>query len=200
MDNDVFQALWRLLGQFGVEPDVAGTGVAASPFGLHPLHEEPLHLTPISGSHLAIKGGTAFLSCSRYHPSTNACLRFSSVPGRTRSSIRLCFNSTDGGWSLSMTVEQVALAPDVVAFAVQVFARGFTLLSCSFFCCCLIQPSLEMANTRMVSRLIRDGAEMRTRPVGGWTLRWTFLMSLSTTSTVMSPSLSCVTISILSVL
>ena len=30
--------------------------------------------TPSSGSHLAISGGTASLSCSRYHASTMACL------------------------------------------------------------------------------------------------------------------------------
>src|SRR6266516_1563856 len=39
----------------------------------------------------------------------------------------------------------------------------------------------------MVSTLIRFGAEIRTRPFGGYTLRWTFLMSFNTTSTAMSP-------------
>src|SRR5205823_13176893 len=47
--------------------------------------------TPISGSHLAINGGTAFLSCQRYHASTIACFFFASVPGRTCRSIQRCF-------------------------------------------------------------------------------------------------------------
>src|SRR6202163_2717961 len=34
-------------------------------------------------------------------------------------------------------------------------------------CCCLIHASFEIAKTRMVSRRIRFGAEIRTRPVGG---------------------------------
>src|SRR5207249_11009537 len=50
-----------------------------------------------------------------------------------------------------------------------------------------------MAKTRMVSMRMRFGAEMRTRPVGGWTLRWTFLMSFRTTSTAMSPRWICET-------
>src|SRR5512133_3598644 len=48
-----------------------------------------------------------------------------------------------------------------------------------------------MAYTRRVSRFIRAGAEMRTLPVGGCTLKWTFLMSLNTTSTVMPPTSIC---------
>jgi len=40
----------------------------------------------------------------------------------------------------------------------------------------------------MVSNVIRSGAEMRHFPVGGYTLRWTFLMSFFTTSTAMSAS------------
>ena len=84
--------------------------------------------------------------------------------------------------------EQVALAPDVVAFPFQVFARRFALLLPTLRLLLLDPASFEMAKTRIVSRLMRYGAEMRTRPVGGWTLRWTFLMSFSTTSTAMSPS------------
>lgn len=47
----------------------------------------------------------------------------------------------------------------------------------------------------MVSTFIRSGAEMRTLPVGGYTLKWTFLMSSFMTSTVIAPSFSVVTIS-----
>jgi hypothetical protein len=51
----------------------------------------------------------------------------------------------------------------------------------------LNQPSLAIANTRIVSRSMRCGADIRTVPVGGYTLRWTFLMSFFTTSTAISP-------------
>jgi len=36
-----------------------------------------------------------------------------------------------------------------------------------------------MAKIRSVSKLMRDGAAMLTRPVGGCTLRWTFLNVLA---------------------
>src|SRR3989304_9933372 len=47
-------------------------------------------LTPRRGSHLAIKGGTAFFSCSRYHSSTIARFFDSLLPGRTCRNNRLC--------------------------------------------------------------------------------------------------------------
>ena len=62
--------------------------------------------TPSSGSHLAINGGTAFLSCSRYHASIIACFFLSSVPGRTCRIIFLCFNSTDGASLTSINLSK----------------------------------------------------------------------------------------------
>ena len=56
--------------------------------------------------HRASNGGTASFSCSRYHASARACLFSSSVPGRTRRNIRLCFSSIEGGWSRSQTVSK----------------------------------------------------------------------------------------------
>src|SRR5215471_11438296 len=52
--------------------------------------------TPINGSHLAINGGTACLSCQRYHASTMARFFCASVPGRTRRSIQRCCKPTEG--------------------------------------------------------------------------------------------------------
>src|SRR5947209_3460952 len=43
MDDNVFEALARLLGQLCVEADGSGSMIAASPFGFHALEEEPLH-------------------------------------------------------------------------------------------------------------------------------------------------------------
>ena len=42
VNNNVFEALRWFLGQLGVEANRACLVVATSPFGLHPLHEEPL--------------------------------------------------------------------------------------------------------------------------------------------------------------
>ena len=47
------------------------------------------------------------------------------------------------------------------------YKMSITACARSFVWCCLIQPSFEMANTRIVSRLILSGAEIRTLPVGG---------------------------------
>src|SRR5665811_2563171 len=43
VNQDVFQTLYRLLGQLGVQADCARRMVAAPPLRLHPLDEEPLH-------------------------------------------------------------------------------------------------------------------------------------------------------------
>src|SRR5690349_14650136 len=43
----------------------------------------------------------------------------------------------------------------------------------------------------MVLSFIHVGAEMRTLPVGGCTLKWTFLIFLNTTSTVIPPTSIC---------
>ena len=97
--------------------------------------------------------------------------------------------------------EQVALPPDVMAFTVQILAWGFACLFLEFLLLLFDPTQLgNVVKTRMVSRLIRDGAAIRTLPLGGYTLRWMFLMSLSTTSTVISPHAICVTISIPSAL
>jgi len=71
--------------------------------------------------------------------------------------------------------------------------------SCSrSFCRCRrIQGNFAIANTRTALMLMRRGAAMRTRPVGGCTLRWTFLMSFRTTSAAISPSCIRVCISTL---
>jgi hypothetical protein len=63
--------------------------------------------------------------------------------------------------------EQVASSPEVVAFAVQIFAGRLAFLLYDFFCGWRIQRSLEIAETRIVSRFMRSGAEIRTLPVGG---------------------------------
>src|SRR5690606_41651422 len=46
----------------------------------------------------------------------------------------------------------------------------------------LIHASLEMANKRITSSSVREGAARRILPVGGYTARCMFLMSFLTTS------------------
>lgn len=46
MNNDVLQEFRGFLGQFGIEADIAGNRVAASPSGLHPLDEKTVHAHP----------------------------------------------------------------------------------------------------------------------------------------------------------
>ena len=41
MDDDVFQAIFRFLSQFQIDPDALGEDVAGAPFGLH-LFDRPL--------------------------------------------------------------------------------------------------------------------------------------------------------------
>src|SRR5262249_46850135 len=62
--------------------------------------------TPITGSHFAISGGTAFLISLRYHASMTACFLSAGVPERDRKSIPSCFNSTDGASSHSITLRR----------------------------------------------------------------------------------------------
>ena len=129
VDDDVFEALARLLGEIGVEADAcARRGCSFPTSSSSAARRTAPPSRPCSGSHFAISGGTASFSCSRYHSSTIACRFRSSVPGRTRSSMRLCFSSTDGGCVALDDLEQVALAPDVVAFPVQVLARRLAFL------------------------------------------------------------------------
>ena len=44
VEQDVFQALARLFGEFGVEADVAGVVVAASPASFHVLYEDAVYV------------------------------------------------------------------------------------------------------------------------------------------------------------
>ena len=41
MDDDVFQAIFRFLSQFQIDPDALGEDIASAPFGFH-LFDRPL--------------------------------------------------------------------------------------------------------------------------------------------------------------
>jgi len=44
MHDDIFEALTGLFGEIAIDPDTMPAGVAASPFGLHLLHEDARYL------------------------------------------------------------------------------------------------------------------------------------------------------------
>ncbi|MNP83214.1 hypothetical protein D3C76_1820980 [compost metagenome] len=46
MDENVFQALDRLFGQFQVEPDAAGGDIAGAPLSFHLLDAPSVRLNP----------------------------------------------------------------------------------------------------------------------------------------------------------
>jgi hypothetical protein len=64
-------------------------------------------------------------------------------------------------------LEQITLAPDIVALAIQILAWRLAFLCPQLLLLLLDPTSLEMAYTRIVSRFMRDGAAMRTLPSGG---------------------------------
>ena len=167
VQDDVIKALPGLFGEFGVQANGAGGRVAAAPSCFHMLHVEFPHRdiepwlphadqrrsrTP---EKMPIPACDDRLFCGVIRAGSDAQEKTARPNLNARGS--LVFDH----------LEQISLAPDVVAFAVEIFAGRLTVLLCIFACCCLIQPSLEMAKTRMVSSVMRSGAEIRTLPVGG---------------------------------
>ena len=167
MHHDIFEALVRLFCQFCVEANRPSAMIAASPLGLHLLHIEPLYRYAQNRDHLAITAGTAAFNWLRYHWATMSCFFSSVVFGGTRSNSLLCWTSIVGT-SCPQSHAADSAFPKGNGFPRSRYSRGVSR-SCPtiFLCCCFIQPSFEIANTRTVSRLIRIGAEMRTRPAGG---------------------------------
>jgi hypothetical protein len=64
--------------------------------------------------------------------------------------VHLAVLQLDGRWLVALRdLEEVALAPDVVAFPVEILTGDSRSCSWSFNCCFRIQPILVMAKTRM---------------------------------------------------
>src|ERR1700737_1117963 len=106
MNYYIFKTLRRLLGKIGIEADALGRGVAASPLGLHFLHKELLHLHAHHWLPLCDQpwhGLPNLLSI----PCLDSRLFLVARGRRTQSqNIRLCFNSTDGVASHSITLRR----------------------------------------------------------------------------------------------
>src|SRR3990167_9494787 len=131
--DDVFDALGWLPGQIRVEPDVFGDEVATSPPCFHPLHKEPLHLHPYERLPFGNQGRYGFfdlLSIPFIHDGSLFLLP-SAGPNPKEHLAVLQFHAwrfVDLDWP-----EDVPPSPDVMAFQVQIFTRGFTLLSPKLF-------------------------------------------------------------------
>ena len=156
---------------------------AAPPLRLHPLNEKPRntylqHRSPPDNHRRERPPLTRSDTTARRSPASS--LRLS--PGE-RATISCCAEPRSMGPGRPRPRAAVALAPEVMALPIQVLPRCLALLFPQLPLLLLDPASLEIAKTRIVSRLIRVGADMRTRPVGGYTLRWTFLMFLNVTST-----------------
>jgi hypothetical protein len=121
-------------------------------------------------------------------PFFNDCLSLHSVRPPTHMKDHLPATYLNRGWLIAFNnLQQVPISPYVVTFPVNVFALGLSLLL-PHLALLFLDPRQFSNREDAVSRLMCSGAAMRTRPVGGWTLRWTFLMSFRITSTPMSPS------------
>src|ERR1039458_7786338 len=103
MHHDVFQAFPWLPGQIGIEPDACGAGLQLPHLVFILCTKNRSTFTPMSGSHFAISGGGASLGWELSHSSRMACFFSSPVAGRVWSSIWLCFSSTRGAASFSMS-------------------------------------------------------------------------------------------------
>jgi hypothetical protein len=128
MENDVFETFEGLFGKFEIEPDGFGFGAAAAPLGFHLSDPKVFY----RNAEVLFPFGYQRGNC-RFKLLPIGCLK------------DFIFFIEIGSWSnlehhLSMLefelgdgvffddVEQVALAPEIVAFPIEVFTRGFALL------------------------------------------------------------------------
>src|SRR5262249_41061967 len=117
-----------LLGQLCVEADTTCAVVAAAPFGFHPLYKESLCLHPHQWLPPGDQWRHGFLELPTI-PCLHHRLLFLCISSWTYSqehpTVFQCY-----GWRFVAFdhLEQVALPPEVMAFTVQILARGFAFL------------------------------------------------------------------------
>jgi hypothetical protein len=106
VNNDVLQALFRLLFQLGIESDSAGNRVAATRLVFIRLTETPITLTWSLDSQVSISGRTSAFDSCPYHFETTFSLIASSAPSRmNRLSLPAC-SSTFWAVSCSITLSR----------------------------------------------------------------------------------------------
>ena len=171
VNNHLLEVLWGFLGQLRVEPNRARRVIATPPFGLHPTNIDSLYLHTNLRFPLCKQSGNGrfdLLGIPCFHES----LSLLRICSRTHTHVHAAvFQLNRGRFFALGECEQITFAPYIVLS----FSTNSRWVSRSwsriFFSCRLIQSCFETANTRMVSIFIRFGAEIRTRPVGGRTLR-----------------------------
>src|SRR5262249_20608607 len=130
--DDVFEALSWLLGQLRVEAYTACPVVAASPFGFHALHKEPLYLQPQQRLPPGDQWRHSFLELLAipclYNGSLFPCISAWTHPQEHATVLQ------GDGWRLVAFdhFEQIAFPPEVMAFTVQILARGVAFLFLEF--------------------------------------------------------------------
>src|SRR5262249_18777021 len=132
MHDDIFEALPGLLGQLRVEAESARPVVAASPFSFHTLHKEPLYLHPHQRLPLRDQWRHGFLELLTIPCLDNGPL-FHCISSWMHAQEHAAVLQCDGRRFVAFAhLEQVAFPPDVMAFTVHIFARGFAFLFLEF--------------------------------------------------------------------
>ena len=134
MNDDVFKAFRRFLGEIGVETNAACNRVAATPFGLHPPHKKPLHL------HADVR--LPFRDQWRHGlpelltiPFLYDGLPLVFIGARTNMEPHPAVRQFNGRRMIAFNdLQQVTPPPDIMAFAVEILPWSFTVLFAQLRC------------------------------------------------------------------
>jgi hypothetical protein len=119
-------------GEFGVEEEGAGGGVATAPFGFHVAEEDAGGVDAEGGFPFGEERGEGGVELGTVPGRENS---FTFVRGRVRAEGKvevLGVQFDDRRVVFFVDLDEVTAAPDGVAFAVEVFAGGFTGLGLEF--------------------------------------------------------------------
>ena len=128
VNNDVFEALGGLFGEVGIEADAVSRRIATAPLGLHALDEDFIHFHIEAFFPAFNEWGNGFADLVAI-PFLHKFLAFLTAGSGPHLELHALVAKLDGGWGGGFSdVEEIALAPDVVALAFEEFTRGFALL------------------------------------------------------------------------
>lgn len=129
MNNDVLQEFRGFFGQLGIEADVAGNRVAASPSGLHPLDEKPVHAHSHKWLPFLDQGGQGLLHLTSI-PAFHQRLSPSLIGARTHPQAYPVVFQFDGGRPVALGHrERVAFPPHAMILALQILTRAVAILA-----------------------------------------------------------------------
>lgn len=128
VDEDVFETGGGLFGEFGVEADGAAGGGATAPAGFHMADGDVGDLNAEDGFPFGDEGGQGVFDLVPI-PGGEEGLPFGFVGAGADGEVEGGVVQFDGGRGVVLgDGEEVAFAPDVVAFPLQVVPGGFPLL------------------------------------------------------------------------